>query len=141
MSKVIGFLVIIALTACTDDAVDPVGRYTLTFRWGSGSCDITGTTDGDYQVADFGSVFQISDNDDPSAACNGSITCDASRCDIVFTQTSEGIADDGTAFALTIRHNWVLNDSHQVDGSGSVAVRNQVGQTCNQQFTMDGVVR
>lgn len=140
MNKIPVFAMFAALSltapGCTSPSlVDPVGTWSLTDTWTTGTCGATGSAPQTLHVSRAGAGdFQVTDTDATVTAAIGTSSCDEVRCQVSLTElASESGVTASRTLALT------LDDLDGITGSGLVSARNtSTGATCSMAFTVAG---
>ena len=122
MMLTIGLVLLVA--ACGDELVDPTGNWRTTITWGSGDCNLSGTSDDTMTVTRQASGDYLIADSDPDVSITGSIVCSVERCDLSASSTLDWTDTDGTRMNGVDARNFGLGSDGRITGSGSMDASN-----------------
>jgi hypothetical protein len=136
MHRLISLALTVACAACATDSssgdtLSPLGNWSMTFSWGSGTCGITQPTATTLTLTDDPSGGYIINESDPSVTATGTVTCTKTDCKLSGSEAGTLNGDPST-----VGYNLTLKSDATISGSGSISVSGATA--CSQTFTALG---
>lgn len=116
--------------------MDAAGTWTMTIKWGAGTCGLTLDLPAEMVVSHGTDGYIVSDAS-PDTVISGTVLCSSAMCHASFTQTGRGRGEN--TLSMTLASDLVATDPDGlISGSGGVTYQFRDGTNCTQQFTATG---
>jgi hypothetical protein len=112
-------------------ALSPVGMWSFTQIWGTGTCGLTGMTELGEQVIASSTGYVLVNADPSNVQVTATFHCTASHCELSFTETEMGMS--GTT---RVTMDLTLDAMNHITGTGQFASSPTGGTMCTQAFSV-----
>jgi hypothetical protein len=120
-----------ASAGCATNTLDPKGNWNMTWAWGSGDCNMTGTQPDSETITQDSSGKYLLSSATPGTTVTGMIVCSATSCQMTMAEAAVINGNNGMLSA-----NLTLKSDNSISGSGTLNVAGDT--TCTQPFTATG---